>query len=327
MDKKVKRKEVDIFIGDKTSNGGSSKLAAGGISILQSNNVVNSSPYQLPDPESLSNKYGVPRDEDIEALNATIENMRISHGSKVSELEGAILSLKSKVEEKNKKIENLCVLLESLEPVPGVNPNRLKAISEERVDESNADLRDVKIVSLAKKSHNLTMLLNKERASNDKLEQELQEWRKRYDVLTQELDAAKTAVQVKADTKIYNRNTLAAAAKKEEEDQSTQMMQKTIKESQKSVDDLKKKIKELTDENKNLSKALARELGEGISVEQAVDGGWRGRAQQIIMLKSKVKSIKLLILYNLNIQLLLLHFRLNNWKTLLMVQLDHQPKM
>lgn len=42
---------------------------------------------------------------------------------------------------------------------------------------------------------------------------------------------------------------------------------------------------------KKLTRALTKELGEGVSIEQAVDEGWRGRAQTIVMLKSKVMSM------------------------------------
>lgn len=41
------------------------------------------------------------------------------------------------------------------------------------------------------------------------------------------------------------------------------------------------------EESKQLSRALSREIGEGVALEDAVSGGWRGRAQQIIMLKNK----------------------------------------
>lgn len=32
-------------------------------------------------------------------------------------------------------------------------------------------------------------------------------------------------------------------------------------------------------------------FAEGVTVEQAVDDGWRGRAQQIVMLKNKVMTM------------------------------------
>ncbi len=48
----------------------------------------------------------------------------------------------------------------------------------------------------------------------------------------------------------------------------------------------------MSEEVKTLTRALANEVGDGVTLEQAVDGGWRGRAQQIIMLKSKVKRLE-----------------------------------
>jgi murein L,D-transpeptidase YcbB/YkuD len=61
--------------------------------------------------------------------------------------------------------------------------------------------------------------------------------------------------------------------------------------SNKTVDDLRRKTFQATEESKQLSRALANELGEGVSIEKAIEGSWRGRAQQIIVLKAKIKKL------------------------------------
>ena len=47
-------------------------------------------------------------------------------------------------------------------------------------------------------------------------------------------------------------------------------------------------------EKDKLTRALARELGDETPVSKAVDGGgdWRGRAQQISLLKAKVNELQ-----------------------------------
>lgn len=67
-------------------------------------------------------------------------------------------------------------------------------------------------------------------------------------------------------------------------------LNRDVKEGGKQIDELKRKLAQSVDEAKQLSRALAREIGEGVTLEDAVNGGWRGRAQQIIMLKNKVSS-------------------------------------
>jgi predicted RNase H-like nuclease (RuvC/YqgF family) len=69
-------------------------------------------------------------------------------------------------------------------------------------------------------------------------------------------------------------------------------LKKELAESNKTVDELKHKLYLQSEENKTLKGTLARELGEGVTVEQAVEGNWRGRAQQILMLKAKIKKLE-----------------------------------
>ena len=46
------------------------------------------------------------------------------------------------------------------------------------------------------------------------------------------------------------------------------------------------------DECKKLERVLIKEIGEGVELDQALSDGWKGRAQQIIMLKSKLKRLE-----------------------------------
>lgn len=295
MQKRVQRREVDI----KVNVAGSpiSAKVGGQKQSPSPAKPANSTFYNLPDPGALAAKYGIP---DPDAANSNNNNSNNSaandQSATIAEYEAIISTMRSKVEEKNRKIEQLCVMMEALEPVPGVDPARVQAILNDRLAEDEIDLRDGKIVALAKKSHRLTMQLNKEKATNDRLSQDIVELKRKNDTLLQEIDMLKAAEASRgAETKTYNRHALAHAAKKEEEDQKQESavnVQRQLRESAKLIDELKAKVKDLSEENKGLSRALQRELGDGVALEQAVDGGWRGRAQQIIMLKSKVKQLE-----------------------------------
>lgn len=200
------------------------------------------------------------------------------------------VTLRRKVDEKNKKIMNLCVLLEAMEPLPDMNPEKLKRIIDGDVD-GNVDYRDSKIVSLAKKSHNLTMLLNKERCDHEDLKQRFAVLKSSFDAMKQQALTAPSRTVL--EPRGYGRNTAEGAgngltAGDDSVVDTVAALMKDARDSMRLIDDLKRRLQQQTDENKALLKALSRELGDAATVEQAVDGGWRGRAQQIIMLKAKV---------------------------------------
>lgn len=270
MEKKVKRGEINISIGTKSPAKSPLKESS------------------FPDAEELAMKYGV-----VEKAEPSqqISSPRGSQAAHRAELE-----MLRKLEEKNKKIDHLCVLLEALEPAPGVDPERIQKLLDEGVND-NVDFRDAKIVSLAKKSHRLTMQLNKEKTVTDKLNQQVLELQKSIGSLNQELQAAKASAGKMDTAKVYNRNTQNGTELSTAEDYTATIssLNRDIKENNKHIDELKRKLAMATEENKQLSRALTREVGEGVTLEQAVSGGWRGRAQQIIMLKNKV--IALLVMY------------------------------
>jgi chromosome segregation ATPase len=298
MEGKVTRKEVNVFVdGNKGNNRpiSSTRLASQG-----KNLIVGNTSYDIPDPNSLAAKYGIESDHKLSSAASQQLELEVQRKDQhINELESAVSSLKHKVEEKNRKIENLCVMLEAVEPTPGINPSKLQEVLQGRIAEDEVDLRDGKIVSLAKKSHKLTMQVNKERTVNSQLSDEISEWKRRYEILVNELETVRNNLQQKNETKIFTRSQLESKSKGADADRSpagedssanNPLLQKQLKESLKMVDELKKKNKELHDENATLTKTLKKEIGDNISVEQAVDSGWRGRSQQIIMLKSKVSQ-------------------------------------
>lgn len=288
MHKRVQRKEVDVVIAGKGSPQGKVILSS-----EYGSAKTTSAMSHLPNPDELAARYGVEAPSNARAFSPerSLQEEQDYQQSQ-QELIQAIAAMKSKLDEKNRKIDHLCVLLEALEPVPGVDSSRLQALATDKIQDDMVDLRDAKIVSLAKKSHNLQMVINKERAKNDRLQHDYDDLRKRQELLQQELELQKAANASNKSDKVYNRHALVAQSKKDEEDDLRISQQRSLRDALKSVDELKEKLKKANEDNGKMQKALIREVGEGVTLEQAVDGGWRGRAQQIVMLKAKVKQLE-----------------------------------
>jgi cell division protein FtsB len=70
-------------------------------------------------------------------------------------------------------------------------------------------------------------------------------------------------------------------------------LQKDLSAAMKEMNELRRREYQLSEEVKSLNRALANELGDGVTVEQSLaEGGWRGRAQQIVMLKAKIRKLE-----------------------------------
>lgn len=225
----------------------------------------------FPDIDQLSLKYGI---HIPEAPCATADNSSmLSDFKEGSDFIDRTEVLIRKLAKKDQEMEKLCVLLETLEPIPGVCVDSMRRHLDGDADNST-DFRDLKIVSLAKKNRNLIVMLNKERASADSRGIQIQQLTDRI----QQLEKSNTSTFKKdgsdGDSQhdaLYTRREVAAANK--------------------SADDLRRKLFQSSEENKKLTRALLNELGDSATVDQAVEGAWRGRAQQIIMLKAKIKKL------------------------------------
>ena len=241
----------------------------GVVNVILKRNVNSSEPpFQTnssgSDPEKLGTKHGPNLNVSFQSTQSGIP----STPSVGSELIDRTEALIKKLAKKDQEIENLCVLLECLEPIPGISAESIRKHLDNS-SEDDADFRDSKIVALAKKNRNLMVSLNKERASADSRGQQIQD-------LTDRLQRVEK---------------IGTALKKEEPQGDTVSLRKEISSLNKTTEDLKRKVFHATEENKKLARALANEVGDSVTVDQAVEGSWRGRAQQIIMLKAKIKKL------------------------------------
>lgn len=139
----------------------------------------------------------------------------------------------------------------------------------------DGDLRDAKIVSLAKKNRTITVMLNKERVSAESRGIQIQE-------LVEQIQ------QLERTGSVLHRKDV----NDKDSQQELVQLRRDLISSSKTIDDLRRKFFQSTEECKQLTRALGNELGEGVSIDRAVEGSWRGRAQQIIMLKSKIKKME-----------------------------------
>ena len=151
----------------------------------------------------------------------------------------------------------------------------------------------------------LQLALNKERALSEAQTQSLDDFKVTNDKLRKEIDSLAASSSSSSATSA-TRTIRAPASSSDspskgpgqvvvdpaELEMLNSQLRKDLAASNRTVEELRRKVAKATDEAKSLSQALTREVGDGVTLEQAVDGGWRGRAQQIIMLKSKIKRLE-----------------------------------
>jgi hypothetical protein len=191
-------------------------------------------------------------------------------------------SLIKKLEEKNRELEKYAILVESLEPIPGMDPRKYLDIL--AGNEDAPDIRDAKIVSLAKKCRNLTLSLGKEKTRVVNHQREIQLLTRKHEQLEHEYGLAKEA-----------EGKLRIAEKDVPSDtESFRKLKRDLATTARQLEDMRRKYEQGQEEQNTLKRTLAREIGTGpgIDSESMVDKGWKGRAQQIVMLKSKVKNLE-----------------------------------
>ncbi len=228
-----------------------------------------------------------------------------------SELMEKVNGLVKKVNDKNKEIERLCVMLESLEPVPGLDVDKYRRLIENANEDSsgllNVDYRDTKIVSLAKKVRTLTMNINKERSLSESRLAQMEELEHKIARLEKEMDSNNSNINASSSNVSTNKNMIIKSAfsvpDAPSDAQLVEKLKKDLTLANKTIEEYRRKNNSLTDENKQLNRTLVKELGDGVDIEEAIkasnttsatttNSGWRGRAQQIVMLKTKLKRLE-----------------------------------
>lgn len=158
-------------------------------------------------------------------------------------------ALRQALRDKTKQLKRMGILLEALAPLPGVNAERLLKV----IECGTGDVRDQKIVQLARKARNLSVLLHRERAE------------KRPVVVQKPVEEPPAPPPKLCRSKEHQYAKLAA--------------------------DLRAQLERVRDEKQVLKRALAKEVGDDADTKMN-DAGWRGRAQQIVMLRARVQELE-----------------------------------
>ncbi|RHY66256.1 hypothetical protein DYB34_001376 [Aphanomyces astaci] len=175
-------------------------------------------------------------------------------------------------------VTELQLLLEAVEPIPGLDVNTLRDVLQgaEVVDH---DIRDVKIVHQAKKLRQAKIALTKEKSKGAGASGRIAELeRQLHDAEERHLKSERLVHKLQLGEKPEPKHTESA---------NTVPLKK--------FEDLRVKYEAMATDLKKTQRALQREVGDDVPLAEILDGeggGKRGRAQQIVMLKAKVKKLE-----------------------------------
>eukprot|EP00741_Cyanophora_paradoxa_P005136 tig00000863_g4978.t1 len=145
------------------------------------------------------------------------------------------------------------------------------------------DPRDAKIISLSKKNRNLVMALGKERANIAKLAQEVQVLKQR--LKSSEAGASREDGGARTGEDGGRDGRLAEEARE---------LREKYAGANTKLNEMRVAQQQLREELRRTQRALQREVGDDVPLQKVIDEGssWRGRAQEISLLKTKVKELK-----------------------------------
>ncbi|CAM9105403.1 unnamed protein product [Ectocarpus sp. 13 AM-2016] len=231
---------------------------------------------------------GCSRPEDPAPSDVMGNNVaRLSGGmaAALQKLQNQNAMLLEAVEEKSRQVLELGALVEALEPVPGLDPNAFLSVLHFGGDtdrrKKDLDYRDVKIIQLAKRIRDRDAKLEKERASCLKA-------RREADVLSKELVACRRQLEIVSSAGPRLDTQPAAVSSLARIDGNEERLRHQIVQ-------LRNKLHEAQEEIKKTHRALSKEVGGtslGLGRALTDTGGWKGRAQQIVMLKATVKQLQ-----------------------------------
>ncbi|KAF0694651.1 Aste57867_14490 [Aphanomyces stellatus] len=186
------------------------------------------------------------------------------------------------IQEYKHQVNELHVLLDAIEPIPGLDVNTLKdvMVGGDLVDH---DIRDVKIVHMAKKLRQLKVALNNQTTRGAGAAHKIAE-------LEMALHEASENV-LKGQRQIQKLQLLGGAPEPKAEKEGNNPNVVPVKK----FDELKQKLEALAIELKKTQRALQKEVGDDVALAdilESSESGKRGRAQQIVMLKAKVKKLE-----------------------------------
>ncbi|OQR91769.1 hypothetical protein ACHHYP_04382 [Achlya hypogyna] len=235
-------------------------------------------PLALPEFDSDSDDDDPPDEIEVESNNnAGFQgDFKWDGVGEIQQLKRQNADLIASLKEHKAQIAELQLLLEAVEPVPGLDLDSLRDVLQgsEVVDH---DVRNVKIVHQAKKLRQATVAYNKEKARAAAAVAKVTD-------LERAVEAARE-LQLKAERALQRLQLQKAESAKPP----------TPEKDSKKFDELKVKLEAQALELKRTQRALLREVGDDVPLSEILDSnesGKRGRSQQIIMLKAKIKKLE-----------------------------------
>jgi len=208
-----------------------------------------------------------------------------------------------------KKNRQLKVIIEAMEPLPGLDAGRFLDAMKEKGE--NIDYRDGKIIHLAKKCRSLRLTLEQYKAKHSRAWKELQELKcgtspstTTTTTTTKGSSSSSSSSSCRGGGRDGSKTgsdgddggkttTTTITRRNQHQYQHDGAMIASI---HKQVGDLRVKLEQAHHEIRRLTKIVAKEVGEGPVLDKAMkdDEGssWKGRAQQIIKLKARVKGLE-----------------------------------
>ncbi|GMH70789.1 hypothetical protein TL16_g05495 [Triparma laevis f. inornata] len=210
-------------------------------------------------------------------------------GPMVQQLQTENSTLKGDLSKKKAQVKKLGIMLNALEPIPGVDAEKLLNVMNEKGEPVHNDMKDVKIIQMAKKIRNITYELNKQKGLGKKAEETIlmldQELEKKQD----EIDSLATPQARAAIMKTMVGGVEALEPTGSSNSHATKKLSHDLQE-------MRHKFEIMKEKNRVLEQKILQEVGgEGVASEKLakiMDDGWKGRAQQIVMLKTKMKRLE-----------------------------------
>ena len=143
---------------------------------------------------------------------------------------------------KNFELEKYAVLYESIAPVPKKEPARVLKLLDSENNEGVKDYRDIKIVDLAKKCRNLRLALTNEKTIAESNSREKEELVRRFQIYTQEIELLSSSPN--------NSSTMTSHLPQIKGSPEKISLRQELLDKQKSIKDMRRKLKRQQEENK-----------------------------------------------------------------------------
>ncbi|NXA79612.1 CCD13 protein, partial [Thryothorus ludovicianus] len=168
-----------------------------------------------------------------------------------------------------------------------------KRVQEERLALSGVsglagDVAATKIVELAKRNREVTAEFESERARVKQLNYRVKELERELQAATEKIHSlGGNAAEIKESTLKMLEGNLAESAE-------VKALQEKLSTANLKVTDYRNQLQNVKQELKLTQKILAKEVGEDVNIQSLLtnSGSWRGRAQQILLLQTRVQELE-----------------------------------